>query len=563
MKVKIRRLIGLLLCGCLMVSVFAGCSRNKKLIDFIYPFNAEVNSLDPQVASTSDEFLIIENTFEGLIRVNDDGTVTDGCAESWDISDDGLTYTFKIKQGLKWNIDTDKYKDGENKGEYKDKRLDFLGYEFNPDITAYDFVFALRRAVLPETNAPMFASVSCIKNAVKIHSGKADADTLGVTASDPYTLTIKLASPDSAFMQTLSSAIAMPCNAEFFNATKGRYGLETKYTLFNGQFYLNQILESSYLLKQNKFYCGSHPATAGELTLKIDSDGSKTVSLLESGYYDAAFITGSESESLKTAEGISYVPYEDTVWAFLLNTNNAVFQSETMRKAFCLGLSPFEESEKEYLKKATNLIPPSCKISSESSVSKTGATVPEQDTQRSRELWLKGLSIINESEITLTVITPKEMQNEVRGLLQGIQSGIGAIVKNRKGDAVTLTVKVEVLEQSELESRVSARDYDIAFYPFKSVSLSPEAYLEGFVKSTKTGFDTKALETALTLAEKSEGAGDEATYIKQAEKAVISTYSIYPAIYETSYYAAANGVDGIQFHAGTGRVSFVNATREE
>ncbi|MBQ3904556.1 MAG: hypothetical protein II744_06215 [Eubacterium sp.] len=563
MTVKTRRLISLLLCLCLLLGVFAGCSRSKKLIDFIYPFSADINSLDPQVASTSDEFLIIENTFEGLIRVDDDGTVKSGCAESWEVSKDGLTYTFRIKKGLKWNIDTDKYEDGEKKGEFKDKRLQLLGKEFNPDITANDFVFALRRAVMPQTNAPMFASVSAIKNAVKIHSGKAEADTLGVYATDPYSLKIELASPDDAFLETLSSAIAMPCNAEFFNATKGRYGLETKYTLFNGQFYLSQILEASYLLKQNKLYCGDYPATAGELTLKIDDKKDKTVSLLESGYYDAAFISGSESAELKSAEGINYVPYDDSVWAFLLNTSSPVFQSKTMRKSFCLGLSAFSETEKEYLKKAGTLTPLSCKIGNESAAKKTGVTVPGQNTEKSKALWLSGLKVINESEITVTVITPKEMQNETLALLQGVQSGICTIVKDGNGDSVTFTIKVEPLEKEELESRVASRDYDIAFYPFKSNSTSPEAFLESFVKSTKTGFDTEELENAIKLAEKSDNGNDEARYLRQAEKAVIETYSIFPVIYETSYYASAKGVSGIQFHAGSGRVSFVNATREE
>ena len=155
------------------------------------------------------------------------------------------------------------------------------------------------------------------------------------------------------------------------------------------------------------------------------------------------------------------------------------------------------------------------------------------------------------------------MQNETLALLQGVQSGICTIVKDGNGDSVTFTIKVEPLEKEELESRVASRDYDIAFYPFKSNSTSPEAFLESFVKSTKTGFDTEELENAIKLAEKSDNGNDEARYLRQAEKAVIETYSIFPVIYETSYYASAKGVSGIQFHAGSGRVSFVNATREE
>ena len=206
MNKRFKQFFSLFLSAVMIFTVFAGCSRNEKLIDFIYPFSANVNSYDPQVASTADEFLIIENTFEGLVRTLDDGTVVKGCAESWDISKDGLTYTFHIKRGLKWNIDHDKYTEGENKGKFKDERLRLLGRDFDPDITANDFVFALRRAVSPETNSPLFASVSAIKNAVKIHNGKLSADKLGVAAKDAYTLTVSLSSPDGDFLQTLSSA---------------------------------------------------------------------------------------------------------------------------------------------------------------------------------------------------------------------------------------------------------------------------------------------------------------------------------------------------------------------
>ena len=143
MKQALRKTVILLLCVCFAASVFSSCSKSDKPIDFIYPFSGDVNSYDPQVAATSDEYLIIENTFEGLIRIDDDGKVRAGAAEKWDISNDGKTYTFKIKKGLKWDINTEKYTEGEKKGEFKDSRLQMLGYEFNPDITAHDFVFAL------------------------------------------------------------------------------------------------------------------------------------------------------------------------------------------------------------------------------------------------------------------------------------------------------------------------------------------------------------------------------------------------------------------------------------
>ncbi len=568
-KKHVKKAISVILCVTLIVTLFSACkSRGTKKLDFIYPFSADINSYDPQVASTADEYLVIENTFEGLIRIDDDGTVKNGCAESYEVSKDGLTYTFKLKKGLKWDIKTDKYKEGEMKGEYKDKRLRMLGYEFKPDITAKDFVFALQRAVLPDTDSPMFPSLAAIKNAPEIHSGKLSVSTLGVKAADDYTLIINLSSADSSFLQTLTTAVAMPCNKEFFNACKGRYGIGEGYTLFNGQFYVDQILKESYLLKKNDEYKGEFPAKADELTLKILTDDDKkdikknVTARLDSGYYDAAFITGGESEKLKDSKGINYIPYEDTTWVLMLNTNNEVFQSKSMRKAFCIGLSRPANAEKEYLSDSKSIIPEACTIEGRSVKKELGNIAPEPDTNESIKLWKKGLEIIDMTEINITVLTTPELENTLKAYLQGIQSGISGVNKNDDGDVIRYSIKVEAHDSEELLSLLKTREYDAAFYPYKSVSTSAVTYLKAFSANNRTGFDSKKYDEALEKAEKAASADDELKYVKEAEKELISSYTVFPLVSEKSYYASAKGVSGVQFHAGSGRVSFVYATRK-
>ena len=553
----------ILLCVCFGASVFSACSKSDKPIDFIYPFSGDVNSYDPQVAQTSDEYLIIENTFEGLIRMDDEGNISKGCAESWSVSDDGLTYTFKIKQGLKWDIRTDKYKEGEHKGEFRDSRLQMLGYEFNPDITAHDFVFALQRAVLPETNCPLYSSLSSIVNAVEINSKKKSASELGAVALDDYTLEIRLKSPDEAFMQTLTTAAAMPCNEEFFYATKGRYGLSTKFTLFNGQFYVNQILESSYLLKNNEDYKGDNPTKAGELTLKIpaEDEEDKTVERLLSGYYDAAYISSSQSEQIKEKSGFSFTPYNDTTLCFVFNTNGEIFQSKTMRKAFCLGFSREENTEKAYLAPAKNIVPSSSKIGANNATDALGQTVKSQNIEKSNELFKKGLEVIDKEELTVTVLTTPANEEAAKLKLQGIQSGIGAQTKNKSGDPVSFTLKVKTLEPSELSTAMAKGEYDIAFIEYKATSDSAISFLKNNF-SGKSGIDSKKLDKALLSAEKANTLDEKAENIREAEKIIIESYSVCPMLWQTNYFAQAKGVGGVQFHSGTGRVSFINATRD-
>lgn len=561
-----KKFLSVIISAILIAALFSGCGGKEASINFIYPFSANVNSYDPQVASTSDEFLIIENTFEGLIRINDDGTVVPGMSDKWEISDDGLTYKFHIREGMKWDINTEKYTSGENKGKFIDSRLQMLGYEFNPDITANDFVFALRRAAYYVTDCPQFSLISCIKNANRIHTGAVLPTELGVVANDDYNLTITLEHRDDTFMQTLASAVAMPCNEQFFVATKGRYGLEGKYTLFNGQFYVSQILDASYLLKNNDKYTGPSPSKAKELTLKILDKSSDTdddlVSKLESGYYDAAFITAENSDKINKDSGVTYTPYQDTTWGFVFNTNDEVFQSKVMRRAFCEGFSRPTKYDKDYLSSATNLTPSSCVINGNNAVKAIGSTAVAQNQNKSVADWKKALEILDTTDISITVLTPSYMENCVKQLLQGVQAGLGSYLTNSDGDAITLTLKVQAMDESDIRTEIAKNTYDVAFLPFTATGNSAISFMNQIASDNITDINSNKVAALVKKAQNQSNLNSAAAYLKQAEQTIINTYTVCPMIYESSYYAAANGVKNIQFHPGTGRVSFVNATRE-
>ena len=545
-----KKFTSLILCILLVLTIFSGCSNNEEKINFIYPFGGKINSYDPQVASTADEFMLIENTFEGLVRVNDDGTVQKGVAESWSIDDDSLTYTFKLRKGVKWRIN--------------DAIIERMGEDFDPDITAHDFVFALRRGAQPETQAPLFSTIACIKNASAINKGEMSSEYLGVVAKDDYTLVITLETPNEEFMSTLATAIAMPCNQQFFEGTNGRYGLPAKYTLFNGQFYLRQVLESSYLLRNNEAYTGEHKSIARELTLKIVDDNSKADILerLESGYYDAAFINGSDSKKIKDSSGVSYTPYIDTTWAFVFNCNNEYFQYDELRNAFCKGFTRIEQFEEEYFSPATSFAPPSCKVGASNidSITKTTLT---QDSKKSVELWNDKIKTLKQKPIVITVLTGESTETIVKKTSQGIQSGIGAISAYDDGDAMQFTLKVETLTDSELKSRVASGDFDLAFYPFKSEAPSAVSFYSSFNNSNIPDFDNEALTTYITNAQQASDIGTITDNVNNCEQNIIDSHCVCPMIFESSYYASAKGVKNIQFHAGSGRVSFVNATRED
>ena len=275
-----------------------------------------------------------------------------------------------------------------------------------------------------------------------------------------------------------------------------------------------------------------------------------------------AFIKGSESKRILNNKDLTIKPYNDTTWAMRFNTNSLIFSSKEMRKAFCLGLERLDGDEYNYLSDAKAIMPESCKIGANNAVEAVGTTVHKQNIGDSVNLWKEGLENFGVTDITVTIITTEELENALKETLQGVQSGIGTVVRNEDGDKLTFVIKVKTMTENEMNSAILKGDYDIAFYPYRATSNSAISYLRS-VASESGGFDKDKVDKALTQAEKSADLKKKSECIRSAETEIIESYALYPMIYETGYYTEAKSVSGVEFHMGTGRISFVRATRND
>ena len=144
----------------------------------------DASSLDPHKLSGDWENRIAGDIFEGLVTEDAGAEAIPGQAESWEISDDGLTYTFTLREGLAWS-------DGE-------------------PLTAEDFAFSFRRLMDPETAADYAYLQYPIKNAEAVNAGEMPVEELGVTAIDERTLEIVLERPTPYFLGGLKHYTAYP-----------------------------------------------------------------------------------------------------------------------------------------------------------------------------------------------------------------------------------------------------------------------------------------------------------------------------------------------------------------
>ena len=154
----------------------ASGSAQASASDLNVMLETPVESLDPQQATDGTSFEVIADYTDGLMQMDADGKSVPAIAESYDVSTDGLTYTFHLRKDAKWS---------------------------NGDpVTAADFVFGWQRAVDPSVAseyAYMLSDIGQVKNAAEIIAGKKDKAELGVKAVDDTTLEVDLVAPVSYF----------------------------------------------------------------------------------------------------------------------------------------------------------------------------------------------------------------------------------------------------------------------------------------------------------------------------------------------------------------------------
>src|SRR3546814_211613 len=139
--------------------------------------------MDPHYISTVQTSRLTDDMFLGLLTYGQDGRPIAGAAESWTISEDGKTYTFKLRDHV-WSDGT--------------------------PVTAEDFVYAWRRILAPETGAEYASLLYIIKGAEEVNSGKAGPEALAAEAIDDKTLKVELTSAAPYFLAQLSHQTAFP-----------------------------------------------------------------------------------------------------------------------------------------------------------------------------------------------------------------------------------------------------------------------------------------------------------------------------------------------------------------
>lgn len=292
--------------------LLTACGQGEKKADapktFSYVYAMDPSSLDYSVTSKSSTSDVIANVVDGLLENDKYGNLIPSLAEDWSVSKDGLTYTYKLRKGVKWYTS-----EGEEYAEVKAK----------------DFVTGLKHAADGKSDGLSLLQDS-IKGLAEYISGESnDFSTVGVKAVDDYTVEYTLNKPESFWNSKVTTATMLPVNEEFLNSKGSDYGAPTPSSiLYNGPYLLKSLTSKSVIeYEKNPNYWDKENVKIDNIKLTF-YDGSDQESLIRSftqGAYTTArlFPTSSNFESTKKEYGdkIVYSPQEATSYYLTVNVN--------------------------------------------------------------------------------------------------------------------------------------------------------------------------------------------------------------------------------------------------
>lgn len=262
-----------------------GCGGNDSASDnsLKVMLGSNVVSLDAAQATDNVSFELIANCIDGLIQLDKNGKPIPAVAESYEVSADGKTYTFNLRDAKWANGDP---------------------------VTAEDFVFAWRRHCVESTkyNYIMGSTVACIKNADAVIKKEAAPETLGVSAKDSKTLIVELEAPVPFFPSLMCFPAFYPVNEKFYNSLdKGTYGTSPETFLSNGAFTLTDYLPgaANIRLKKNDSYWNAANIALQNLSYQVVSSSDNALTAFKNGTLDIAGIGGNQIDSVKNDDTFS------------------------------------------------------------------------------------------------------------------------------------------------------------------------------------------------------------------------------------------------------------------
>lgn len=306
----------------LLVSVFAlaglmmSCNEKKNVTEDKSVIHVQIGpspeTIDPALNSTVDGANMILHAFEGLLKFDRDNSIVAACAEKWEQSTDGLTWTFHLRDGLKWSDGT--------------------------PLTAEDFVYSWRRVADPVTAAPYgYDLLNMVVGFEKASAG--DVEALGVSAPDSKTFVVNLTAPCLYFEKIAAFAVLVPVQKAAIEKAGDSWATQPETYVCDGPYYMTEFTDGSQIVfAKNPNYWDAANITFEKIVWHLIEDANTSYTAYNQGEIKLIKdVPTEEIPSLRDNPEFYVEPLMGTYYV-TFNTQKAPFNDARVREALSLAI---------------------------------------------------------------------------------------------------------------------------------------------------------------------------------------------------------------------------------
>jgi oligopeptide transport system substrate-binding protein len=470
---------------------------------------SEPTTMNTMLAYDTGSSSILREIVSGLFKLDKNDKPIPDLIESYTVSDDKLTYTFKLKQGPKWS-------NGE-------------------PVTAKDYVFGWTTAMKPETAANYsFILTDNIKGGQDYFAGKIKEDGLGISAPDDYTLSITFVKPIPYALSLFAFTAYMPLNQKAYESIGAdKYGKDADKVVTNGAYKVTEWQHNDHVtLTKNEDYWDKDKIGIPKLKYAMLSDANSALNAFKAGQLD--FMTVNKDQiKLLQAEGQPIARYIETgPWYFQYNTTKKPFTNAKVRQAFGMSVdldSYVNDVLADGSVKADGLVPPGIAGANGDYAEARGSIQPKFDPAQAKTLLAEGLK---EEGISADQFKPVLTSTNTTGGQRD-----AAFFQEQWKKNLGINVEIKLLDNKARFEAMQTQDFEIVVAGWSPDYNDPMTFLDLFMTDNGNNngkYSNKTYDDLVTKAMKEADPAKRQDYLIQAEKLVVQTDTAIFPIYDRS-----------------------------
>ncbi|MCA1038653.1 peptide ABC transporter substrate-binding protein [Bacillus infantis] len=508
-------------------SALAGCSGDEGASgsgsgedvkqEIVLNAMSEPPDLDPALATDTTSGWIMDHIFEGLYTKDKDGKPVLGTAKDVQVSDDGKTYTFTLRDDAKWSDGT--------------------------PVTAGDFEYAWKRVLNPDTGSSFAFYLYYLKGAEEYNKGNGSAEEVGVTAKDDQTLVVELNAPLGYFNELLTMWTFYPVKQELAEENKN-WAADAEGYVSNGPFkFTSWKHDSEAVAEKNENYWDSEAVSLEKITWKMVNDATTYYQMYKTGELDLIQTLPTDALAQeKENKEYQEVPYFGT-YMYMFNVEKEPFTNAKVRRAFAMAIN--REAISENITKAGEtpafaFVPPGVETP-DGDFREAGGAYFEENADEAKKLLEEGMKEEGWTTLPEVTLLYNTAENHKK-----IGEAVQEMVKKNLG----VDIKLANQEWKTYLDTTKQHNFQMARMGWIGVLLDPVVILDYYLgdsPNNRTQWVNEEYDSLIAQAKVEQDEAKRYQLLHDAEKILMEEMPFMPVYHYTNTYLTSPKFEGVVY----------------